>query len=67
LALPERPKPEQRKGGDLLAVLDQLHADSLTNGGVGLLGTDADLLDDDALGERGAAEGVGLRGREERR
>ena len=50
------------EGSDLLAVLDELNTDALTDGGVGLLGLDADLLEHNALGHGGATHGVGLHG-----
>ena len=50
------------EGGDLLAVLDELDTDALTDSGVGLLGLDANLLEHDALGHGGATHGVGLHG-----
>jgi len=45
---------------DLLAILDQLHTDALTDGRVRLLSLDTDLLEDDSLGVRGSSEGIGL-------
>jgi hypothetical protein len=41
-----------------LVVFLELHSDTLSDGGVGLLGLDGDLLDDDAGGVRGALEGL---------
>lgn len=41
---------------DLLAVLDQLNTNALSDSGVGLLGFNTDLLKDDALGVRRATE-----------
>lgn len=54
------------ESGDLLAVLDQLDTDTLANSGVGLLGLDTDLLEDDALGVGGTSERRGLEGGAER-
>merc|ERR1711881_609509 len=48
------------EGRDLLAVLDQLHTDALTDGRVRLLGLNTDLLENDSLGVRGSSEGIGL-------
>ena len=50
------------EGGDLLAVLDELHTGALTDSGVGLLGLNTDLLNDNTLGHGGSTEGVGLHG-----
>ena len=52
------------EGDDLLAVLDQLDADALTDSGVRLLGLDSNLVQDDSLGMGGSTEGVGLGGGE---
>uniref|UniRef100_A0A3B4WJE7 Uncharacterized protein n=1 Tax=Seriola lalandi dorsalis TaxID=1841481 RepID=A0A3B4WJE7_SERLL len=50
----------RHKRGDLLAVFDQLSAHALPDSGVGLLGLDANLLEDNALAVGGAAKGVAL-------
>jgi hypothetical protein len=50
----ENPHTESR---NLLAVLDQLNTDTLSDSRVGLLGLNTDLLEDDALGVRRTTEG----------
>lgn len=54
------------EGRDLLAGFDELHTHALSRGGVGLLGFNADLLDDDALGVGRTLEGLILPLRPER-
>ena len=49
-----------REGGDLAPVLDELDLDALPDGGVGLLGLDPHLLQDDAPGLGRALQGIGL-------
>lgn len=44
------------ESSDLLAVLDQLNTDTLSNGGVGLLGLNTNLLQNNSLGVRRATE-----------
>lgn len=54
------------ESGDLLAVLDQLDLNTLPNGGVGLLGLNTDLFEDDTLGVRSTSEGRRLEGGSEK-
>lgn len=54
------------ESGDLLSVLDQLHTDTLSDSGVGLLGLNTDLLEDYALGVGRSTEGGGLEGGSEK-
>lgn len=58
----DRRRKTRTESSDLLAVLDELDTDTFADGGVGLLGLDTDLFEDDALCVRGAAEGGGLVG-----
>jgi hypothetical protein len=44
------------ESSDLLAVLDELNLDTLSDSGVGLLGLNTDLLKDDTLGVRSTTE-----------
>ena len=46
------------EGGDLLAVLDQLHTNALPDGRVRLLGLNADLLEDNSLWKRFVIQNV---------
>ena len=50
------------ESSNLLSVLDQLDSDTLSDGGVWLLGLDTDLLEDDTLGVGGTSEWRGLEG-----
>ena len=50
------------ESSNLLAVLDQLNLNTLPDSGVGLLGLNTDLLEDDALGVGSTTEGRGLVG-----
>ena len=50
------------ESSDLLSVLDQLDPDTLSDGGVGLLSLNTDLLEDYALGVGRTAEWRGLVG-----
>lgn len=51
--------------GHELAILDQLHPDSLPDGRVGLLRLDAYFLQHNNLGMGGAPKGVGLEGHDQ--
>jgi len=48
------------ESSDLLAVLDQLDSDTLSDSGVRLLGLNTDLLEDDSLGVGRTTEGAVL-------
>ena len=48
------------ESSNLLAVLDELDTHALSDSGVGLLGLDTDLLEDDALSVGGSTGGGGL-------
>ena len=54
------------ESSDLLAVLDELNLDTLADSGVGLLGLNTDLLEDDTLGVGSTSEGRGLVGGSEK-
>ena len=53
------------ESSDLLSVLDELNSDALSDGGVRLLGLDADLVKDDSFGVGRASERVGFQGSSE--
>merc|ERR1719473_347105 len=53
------------EGCNLLAILDQLDADRLTDSRVRLLGLNSHFLEHDALGVRRATEGIALEGSSE--
>lgn len=55
-------KGSPTESSDLLAVLDELDLDTLADSGVGLLGLNTDLLQDDTLGVGCTTEGRGLEG-----
>lgn len=55
-------KGSPTESSDLLAVLDELDLDTLADSGVGLLGLNTDLLQDDTLGVGSTTEGRGLEG-----
>lgn len=55
-------KVSPTESSDLLAVLDELDLDTLADSGVGLLGFNTDLLEDDTLGVGSTTEGRGLEG-----
>ena len=59
-APPTRDGIVRTESSNLLAVLDQLNSDTLSDGRVGLLGLDTDLLEDDTLGVGRTTEGRGL-------
>lgn len=50
------------ESSNLLSVLDELNTDTLSDGGVGLLGFDTDFLENYSLGVGGATEGRRLEG-----
>ena len=52
----EETSVKRDEGSDLLAVLLQLDSHTLSYGGVGLLGLDGKLLDNDSLGQRRFSE-----------
>jgi hypothetical protein len=54
------------ESSDLLSVLDQLNPDTLSDSGVGLLGLNTDLLEDDTLGVGRSTEWRGLVGGSEK-
>lgn len=67
-ALSSAPAPDVSQGsntyrderGDLLSILDELDTDTLADGGVGLLGLNANLLQHDTLCVGGASSRGGL-------
>jgi hypothetical protein len=51
------------EGRNLLSVLDELHANTLSDSTVGLLGLDTNLLQNNSLGHRGASHRIRFHGR----